>query len=142
MISHGSRPCWPAYLATLDEQSASGYRACGHAETAVNILERQIAATPAHLHRDNGHQLAKLANTVLATAEPDPERAAGLGPDSSQEMTHSPRQPHHRVTSIPALTGRGSKPSYRPGILDPYTFPATTGEGRTWARSTRFAART
>jgi transcriptional regulator with XRE-family HTH domain len=66
-------------LATLEEQSASGYRACGHAATAVAILERQIAATPAHLHRDTGHQLAKLANTVLATADPDPERAAGLG---------------------------------------------------------------
>lgn len=66
-------------LSTLDEQSASGYRACGHADTAVAILERQIRATPEHLHRDQGHQLAKLANTVLATADPDPERAADLG---------------------------------------------------------------
>ncbi|HEX8346667.1 MAG TPA: hypothetical protein VF657_18275 [Actinoplanes sp.] len=66
-------------LPTLEEQSASGYRACGHAETAIAILERQLRATPAHLHRDQGHQLAKLANTVLATTEPDPERAADLG---------------------------------------------------------------
>ncbi|MEJ3745547.1 helix-turn-helix transcriptional regulator [Actinomycetes bacterium KLBMP 9797] len=66
-------------LDTLEEQSASGYRACGQAETAVAILERKIAQTPAHLHRDQGHQLAKLANTVLATAQPDPERAATLG---------------------------------------------------------------
>lgn len=66
-------------LSTLQEQSASGYRACGHAATAVTILEQQIAATPEHLHRDRGHQLVKLVNTVLATAEPDPERASDLG---------------------------------------------------------------
>lgn len=64
---------------TLEEQSASGYRACGHAETAVAILERRIASAPEHLVRDQGHQLAKLANTVLATANPDPERAIALG---------------------------------------------------------------
>ena len=66
-------------LDTLEEQSASGYRACGHAETAVTILERKLAATPDHLHRDQGHQLAKLANTVLATSQSDPERAITLG---------------------------------------------------------------
>jgi transcriptional regulator with XRE-family HTH domain len=66
-------------LNTLEEQSASGYRACGQAETAVAILERKIAETPEHLHRDQGHQMAKLANTILATAQPDPERAADLG---------------------------------------------------------------
>lgn len=66
-------------LDMLDEQSASGYRACGQAETAAAILERKIAQTPAHLHRDHGHQLAKLANTVLATSQPDPDRAAALG---------------------------------------------------------------
>jgi len=66
-------------LATLEEQSASCYRASGQAEIAVTILERKIAATPDHLHRDHGHQLAKLANTVLATAQPDPDRAAALG---------------------------------------------------------------
>lgn len=43
------------------------------------ILERKIKATPDHLHRDQGHQLAKLANTVLATAQPDPDRAVALG---------------------------------------------------------------
>jgi transcriptional regulator with XRE-family HTH domain len=66
-------------LDTLEEQSASGYRACGQAETAVAILERKIAATPDRMHRDQGHQLAKLANTVLATTQPDPERAVELG---------------------------------------------------------------
>lgn len=34
---------------------------------------------PEHLQRDQGHQLAKLANTILATAQPDPERAVELG---------------------------------------------------------------
>jgi hypothetical protein len=69
----------PIYLHdTLEEQSASGYRTCGQAEAAVTILERKIAATP-DLHRDQGHQLAKLANTVLATHQPDPERAVELG---------------------------------------------------------------
>ncbi|WP_376771199.1 XRE family transcriptional regulator [Rhizomonospora bruguierae] len=66
-------------LETLEEQSASGYRACGKAEAAVTILEDKIKATPEHLQRDLGHQQAKLANTVLATATPDPERAAELG---------------------------------------------------------------
>lgn len=66
-------------LDTLEEQSASGYRACGRADTAVSILERKIVATPDHLHRDQGHQLAKLANTLLATNSPDPERAVELG---------------------------------------------------------------
>lgn len=66
-------------LDTLVEQSASGYRACGQTETAIAILEAKIAATPEHLHRDLGHQQAKLANTVLATAQPDPERAVELG---------------------------------------------------------------
>lgn len=71
-------------LNTLEEQSASCYRASGQADTAVAILERKIAETPQHLHRDQGHQLAKLANTVLATAQPDPERAAQLGLRSAQ----------------------------------------------------------
>jgi hypothetical protein len=66
-------------LDTLEEQSASGYRACGQADTAIAILARKIAATPDHLRRDQGHQLAKLANTVLATTQPDPERAIELG---------------------------------------------------------------
>lgn len=66
-------------LDTLEEQSASGYRACGQAEAAVAILERKIAATSDKMHRDQGYQLAKLANTVLATAQPDPERAITLG---------------------------------------------------------------
>lgn len=66
-------------LETLEEQAASGYRACGQAETAVAILERKVAGTPDHLHRDYGHQLAKLANTILATGQPEPERAADLG---------------------------------------------------------------
>ena len=66
-------------LDTLEEQSASGYRACGQTEIAIAILARKIAATPEHLHRDQGHHLAKLANTVLATPQPDPDRAIELG---------------------------------------------------------------
>ncbi|GIF98551.1 helix-turn-helix domain-containing protein [Catellatospora citrea] len=74
----------PVYLhsydvETLDEQSASGYRACGQPETAVAILERRITATPIDQHRDRAHQLAKLANAVLQTRQPDPERAADIG---------------------------------------------------------------
>jgi hypothetical protein len=74
----------PVYLhqydvATLEEQAASCYRAIGDAEAATEILERQIAETPGHLRRDHGHQLAKLANTVLSSATPDPERASALG---------------------------------------------------------------
>jgi hypothetical protein len=66
-------------LDTLEEQSASGYRACGQADTAVAILERKLAQMPDHLRRDQGHHVAKLANAVLATPQPDPERAAALG---------------------------------------------------------------
>lgn len=63
----------------LEEQSASCYRACGQADIAITILERRIAETPEHLHRDRAHQIAKLAGTVLAAPVPDPDRAAALG---------------------------------------------------------------
>ncbi|MEU8332232.1 helix-turn-helix transcriptional regulator [Micromonospora arborensis] len=66
-------------LDVLEEQSAGGYLACGQAATAVRILEGKIEATGEHLRRDHGHLLAKLANTVLATKEPEPERAVALG---------------------------------------------------------------
>ncbi|MEU7819202.1 helix-turn-helix transcriptional regulator [Catellatospora sp. NPDC049133] len=74
----------PVYLRsydvdTLEEQSASGYRACGQADAAVAILERRIIATPPDQQRDRAHQLAKLANAVLQSAHPDPERAATIG---------------------------------------------------------------
>ncbi|MEU3455295.1 helix-turn-helix transcriptional regulator [Micromonospora sp. NPDC006766] len=77
-------PAAPVYLQqynldVLEEQAASGYRACGQAETAVQILERKIRATGTHLQRDHSHLLAKLANTVLATKEPEPDRAINLG---------------------------------------------------------------
>lgn len=77
-------PDQPVYLhqydlGVLEEQSASGYRACGQADTAVRILEGKIRATGDHLHRDRGHLLAKLANTVVATKEPEPDRAIALG---------------------------------------------------------------
>lgn len=77
-------PAAPVYLHqygldVLEEQSASGYRACGKAETAVGILEGKIRATGGHLQRDQGHLLAKLATTVLATAAPEPDRAVALG---------------------------------------------------------------
>lgn len=77
-------PAQPVYLHhynldVLEEQSASGYRACGHADTAVRILEGKIRATDQHLQRDHGHLLAKLANTVTATRQPEPDRAIALG---------------------------------------------------------------
>ncbi|HEX6074623.1 MAG TPA: XRE family transcriptional regulator [Micromonosporaceae bacterium] len=80
-------------LDTLEEQSAGGFRACGQAETAVEILERKIAATPDHLRRDQGHQLVKLANALLTTEQPDPERAAALGVEcvATAETTGSAR---------------------------------------------------
>ncbi|MET8149091.1 helix-turn-helix domain-containing protein [Actinoplanes sp. NPDC049668] len=80
-------------LDVLEEQSASGYRACGHAATAVRILEDKIRVTDAHLQRDQGHLLAKLANTVLATREPEPDRAIvlGLRSASAAQLTGSAR---------------------------------------------------
>ncbi|MEU4155450.1 helix-turn-helix transcriptional regulator [Actinoplanes sp. NPDC026670] len=77
-------PAAPVYLHqynldVLQEQSAGGYRACGQAATAVRILEDKIKATGDHLRRDQGHLLAKLANTVLATKDPEPDRAIALG---------------------------------------------------------------
>jgi hypothetical protein len=95
-------------LNTLEEQAASGYRACGHAETAVAILERKIAHTAEHLHRDQGHQLAKLANAVLATSQPDPERAAALGLRCVQtaQLTGSARIDKELRTLDTALTRR------------------------------------
>ncbi len=78
------RPTAPVYLhgydlATLEEQSASAYRSAGDPTTATAILERKIQETPAHLARDLAHLRAKLANVVVAGADPDPVRAAELG---------------------------------------------------------------
>ncbi|GLW35629.1 helix-turn-helix domain-containing protein [Actinoplanes regularis] len=77
-------PAAPVYLHqysldVLEEQSAGGYKACGQAAVAVRILEDKIKAVGEHLRRDQGHLLAKLANTVLATKEPEPDRAIALG---------------------------------------------------------------
>ncbi|MGH3719550.1 MAG: helix-turn-helix domain-containing protein [Pseudonocardiaceae bacterium] len=77
-------PTGPVYLAhydldTLEEQAATCYRDVGRPEDAIPILERRIAALPATLHRDRGHRLAKLANAVIATRQPEPDRAAHLG---------------------------------------------------------------
>jgi hypothetical protein len=77
-------PTAPVYihhynLGALEGQSATCYRTVGRAEDAVAILERKLAALPAHLRRDRGHQKAKLANAVLATPHPEPDRAAQLG---------------------------------------------------------------
>ncbi|MGH3940084.1 MAG: helix-turn-helix domain-containing protein, partial [Pseudonocardiaceae bacterium] len=66
-------------LGTLEARSAVCYRAIGRAEDAIVIIERKIVSLPAHLHRNRGYQMAKLANTVLATKQPDPERATQLG---------------------------------------------------------------
>ncbi|MGH3808364.1 MAG: helix-turn-helix domain-containing protein [Pseudonocardiaceae bacterium] len=66
-------------LDTLEEQVATCYCNVGRAEDAIPILERKIAALPANLHRDRGHRMAKLANAVIATRHPEPDRAAQLG---------------------------------------------------------------
>ncbi|BEL05761.1 hypothetical protein Q0Z83_039520 [Actinoplanes sichuanensis] len=80
-------------LDVLQEQSAGGYRDCGQAATAVRILENKITATGEHLRRDQGHLLAKLANTVLATKDPEPDRAVALGIRSAMaaQLTGSAR---------------------------------------------------
>jgi len=78
-------------LDTLEEQSASGYRACGKADTAVAILENKIRATPGHLHRDLGHQQAKLANKKTAHPRQGADAAlADLPRDSG--VPRSPRR--------------------------------------------------
>jgi hypothetical protein len=66
-------------LDTLEEQAATCYRNVGRPRDAIPIFERKIAALPANLHRDRGHQMAKLANAVIATRQPEPDRAAQLG---------------------------------------------------------------
>jgi hypothetical protein len=83
---HDPDPGLPVYLHhygpdTLEEQSASCYRAIGRADDAIAILERKINTMPAGQHRDRGHHMAKLANAVAASAHPEPERAARLGLD-------------------------------------------------------------
>lgn len=95
-------------LDTLEEQSASGYRACGEADTAVAILERKLNQLPPHLRRDQGHHVAKLANAVLATTQPDPERAAALGMECLQIAgdTGSARIAKELQTLDAALSGR------------------------------------
>jgi len=67
-------------LGVLEDQSATCFRSIGRADDAIAIFERRIAdSLDANLHRDRGYQMAKLANTVLATTQPEPERAAQLG---------------------------------------------------------------
>lgn len=81
----GDDPTAPVYiqyydLGVLEDQAATCYRSIGHAEDAVAIFESRIAdSLKANLHRDCGYQMAKLANTVIATKQPDPQRAAQLG---------------------------------------------------------------
>ena len=77
-------PTIPSYvqhydLGTFQARSAVCYRAIGRAEDATAVLERKIDTLPVDLHRNRGYQMAKLANTVLATKQPEPERAAQLG---------------------------------------------------------------
>ena len=66
-------------LDILEEQAATCYRNVGRPEDAIPIFERKIAALPANLHRDRGHQMATLANAVIATKQPESDRAALLG---------------------------------------------------------------
>jgi hypothetical protein len=84
MHSGETDPAGPVYLQhydldTREEQAATCYRNVGRAEDAVLIFERKIAALPANVHRDRGHRMAKLANAVIATRQPEPDRAAQLG---------------------------------------------------------------
>ncbi|MGH3753379.1 MAG: hypothetical protein ACRDRP_11895 [Pseudonocardiaceae bacterium] len=77
-------PAGPVYLQhydldVLEEQAATCYRNVGRPQDAIAIFERKIAALPTTLHRDRGHQMAKLANAVIAIQEPEPDRAARLG---------------------------------------------------------------
>ncbi len=77
-------PAGPVYLqhydlGILEEQAATCYRNVGQPQEAIPIFERKIAALPANLHRDRGHQMAKLANAVIAIEQPEPDRAAQLG---------------------------------------------------------------
>lgn len=77
-------PAVPIYLQhydldTLEEQAATCYRNVGRPQDAIPIFERRIAALPPNLHRDRAHQMAKLANAVIATTQPEPDRAARLG---------------------------------------------------------------
>ncbi|MGH3809636.1 MAG: hypothetical protein ACRDRU_24035, partial [Pseudonocardiaceae bacterium] len=84
-IPMGDEPTAPRYvqsygLAALEDQSATCYRSIGRAQDAIPILERKISdSLDANLHRDCGRQMAKLANTVLTSKQPEPERAAQLG---------------------------------------------------------------
>jgi hypothetical protein len=77
-------PAGPVYLQhydldILEEQAATCYRNVGRPQDAIPIFERKIAALPPALPRDRGHQMAKLANAVIATQQPEPDRAARLG---------------------------------------------------------------
>jgi hypothetical protein len=77
-------PAGPVYLQhydldILEEQAATCYRNVGRPQDAIPIFERKIAALPTDLYRDRGHQMAKLANAVIATQQPEPDRAARLG---------------------------------------------------------------
>ncbi|MGH3914707.1 MAG: helix-turn-helix domain-containing protein, partial [Pseudonocardiaceae bacterium] len=78
-------PAGPVYiqyydLGVLEDQSATCFRSIGRAEDAIAIFERRIVESlDANLHRDRGYQMAKLANAVVATQQPEPERAAQLG---------------------------------------------------------------
>jgi hypothetical protein len=114
-------PTAPVYLHSygpevLREQSATGYRACGRPDKAVLILEDKIKATGEHLRRDHGHLLAKLANTVVATRDPEPDRAVALGLNSvkaaqatgSARIAQELRDLDHVLTRRwPAIPGRG-----------------------------------
>ncbi|MGH3817085.1 MAG: helix-turn-helix domain-containing protein [Pseudonocardiaceae bacterium] len=81
----GGEATAPVYIqyynpGVLEDQSATCYRSIGRAEDAIPIFERRIAGSlDANLHRDCGYQMAKLANTVLAIKQPEPERGAQLG---------------------------------------------------------------
>ncbi|WP_196419818.1 hypothetical protein [Actinoplanes aureus] len=117
----------------LEEQSAGGYRACGQTAEAVRILEDKIKATGEHLRRDHGHLLAKLANTVLATKEPEPDRAIALGLRSATAaaLTGSARIGKELRTLDSVLAVRfPTAPGRRRAERDGWQRPTRTGCGR------------
>jgi len=83
-------PAGPVYLQhydldILEEQAATCYRNVGRSQDAIPIFERKIAALPVNLHRDRGHQMAKLGqrghrHQAARTGQGCPARVGLSGP--------------------------------------------------------------
>jgi hypothetical protein len=128
-------PAGPVYLQhydldTLDEQAAICYRNVGRPEDAIPILERKIVALPANLHRDRGHRMAKLANAVIATRQPEPTEP----PNSGWPASTSPATPDQRVSArnCTPSTGHSWPGGLTSLVLAPSTTPLPGTEAREW----------